>query len=210
MDFKPFYRWLRGGVPPANFADQAVARQAYADYLRAQIIGYGPEQASAMLGALTTHEADGIEQNSASFPELMGIETKLAGLLNDDLVKRTYWIVRERFNRVASTEAVAEHSKWAPPELVEAADKVPITPVADPAGNGAPLGAEEAATRHEQALDLAAADIGEAPAPDIPAPDLPPAEPTPAPDPDPASTDGASDSPGDDSLPVVDPQPEQK
>lgn len=161
MDTRPFFRWLRGVVPPANVADQAAARQAYADYLRAQIVGYAPDNATDLLDALTTEDEMGARQNTASFAELMGIETKLAGALSDDLVERTYWIVRERFNRVASSGAIDEHSKWAPPALIEAADRVPIAPVpaaADPGGTGGntdPLTAEEATARHEQALVLA-------------------------------------------------------
>lgn len=174
MDMKPLWRWLRGDVPPANPADQAVARQAYADYLRAQIIGFAPATADDLLALLTTETIDGVARNTASFAELMGVETRLVGALSDDLVDRTYWIVRERFGRVGSARAIGEHNRWSPPSLADPGEAsaaaapapVPAPPPPDtdedPAVDSAALDQaaadREATVRHEQALDIAAAD----------------------------------------------------
>lgn len=173
MDMKPFWRWLRGDVPAVNPEDQAVARQAYADYLRAQIIGFEPDTADDLLARLTTETIDGAPQNTASFAELMGVETRLAGALSDDLVERTYWIVRERFARVGRAGAIDAHNRWSPASLADpgeasAGTVPPAAPVATPTtGDEDPAvdtnaldqaaAEREATSRHEQALDIAAA-----------------------------------------------------
>lgn len=172
-----FLRWLGLG-PPKPRDDHAVARQAYADYLRAQIIGFAPAEADALLAALAMHDDEESGRCTAPFALLMGIETKLVGLLSDDLVQRTYWVVRERFNRVigaAAPAAILEHAKWLPGALVDASDRVPRASVEAPSTeNTAPdidaavlaldASEREAALRHEQAADIAKRDGADGPA----------------------------------------------
>lgn len=186
MDLSTFWRWLRGELPPARYADHAVARQVYADYMRAQILGLKPSDSETLLAELSTVGADGTPE-AAPFPDLMGVETRLATGLDDDMVEQAYWIVRERFNRVAPVGVIEEHSRWAPPGLVEPDDRMPIagttgtandagkdagtteaadagqgddSDTAEPAIDATAIEAEaaacEAEARHEQALALAA------------------------------------------------------
>ncbi|MDB5705127.1 MAG: hypothetical protein JWN66_2243 [Sphingomonas bacterium] len=118
--------WLSGGIPKGNPADQDIARHAYADFLGAQVAGFLPDdkelkeelgKARDKLDAHDKQEAN--EERTRSFSTLMGIETRLAGKMSDDQVSRNYWIVRDRFNRVASQMGIDEHVRWAPPELRE-------------------------------------------------------------------------------------------
>lgn len=142
---KSFWRWVRGEVPPVHACDQAVARQAYADYLHAQIVGFAPANADALLAKLTESRDDQTPCATASFPELMGVETRLVDALSDDLIDRTYWVVRERFDRVVGPAAIAAHMAWSPAPLAGPAKAAPsatttpaTTPSPTPAEAGAP------------------------------------------------------------------------
>lgn len=193
MDMEGFWRWVRGEVPPVHACDQAVARQAYADYLHAQIVGFAPANAAALLEMLTTSPDDGSPCTTARFPELMGVETKLVEALSDDLVDRTYWIVRERFNRVVGPAAIAQHLAWSPASLAEPAKTPAAAPPVDTAQAGisdAPPSvdadslardatAREAALRHDQSVEIA-----ENETPDGVSEDATPAAAEPSPSPD--------------------------
>lgn len=111
------WTWLTGGIPEPNPADQDIARHAYADFLAAQVSGFLPGDVS--LNADLAEARTSLERGARirSFSKLMGIETRLAGSMSPAQVERTYWIVRDRFNRVASAQGIAEHAKWVPPAL---------------------------------------------------------------------------------------------
>lgn len=160
MDFSSIWRWLAGEVPPARYEDQAIARQVYADYMRAQILGLKPAEGATLLTALQAESADGTLR-AAAFPELMGVETRLVAALDDDMVEQAYWIVRERFNRVAPASVIEEHSRWAPPGLVEPDERMPITGAADPVqhvGSNAQTEPADDADAVEPTIDAAGLD----------------------------------------------------
>lgn len=170
MDMERLWRWVRGDVPPVRACDQAVARQAYADYLHAQIVGFAPPNADALLEKLTGSSADETPCVTASFPELMGVETKLVDALSDDLIDRTYWIVRERFNRVVGPAAIAQHLAWSPASLAEPATALVATAppssdslppaasddpaIVDPDALASDAADREAALRHDQSAEI--------------------------------------------------------
>ena len=195
MGLETLIRWVRGDVRPADPSDQAVARQAYADYLRAQIAGFAPADADALLEKLTV----GPLGEPAPFPDLMGVELRLVDALSDDLIERSYWIVRERFNRVAGAAAIAEHLAWSPVSLSETATVSDVPPPPEPKPDDAPAVvdaatlASDAATRESELRRDHAAEIagtaipgaagggqsGVAPKPDAPGAPPPAAIPTP-------------------------------
>ena len=172
MDMERFWRWVRGDVPPVRACDQAVARQAYADYLHAQIVGFAPTNADVLLEKLTTSSDADSPCVTAPFPELMGVETKLVEAISDDLIDRTYWIVRERFNRVVGPAAIAQHLAWSPAALAEpakapVAETIPSRDTLSPAISDDPATVDpdtlasdaadrEAALRRDQSAEIAA------------------------------------------------------
>jgi hypothetical protein len=115
------WTWLTGGIPEPNPADQDIARHAYADFLGAQVSGFLSD--NVVLNADLAEARTALERGARirSFSKLMGIETRLAGAMPPDQAEPTYWIVRDRFNRVASAQGIAEHTRWAPPELKDSA-----------------------------------------------------------------------------------------
>ncbi len=106
-------RWLTSRPPEPNPHDLDIARTAYADFIRAQLIGYAPEGADALLDEL--EEARG----EPGFAGIMGIETWLAASLTGPQVERAYWIVRDRFTRISSARGVDSYNRWAPASLRE-------------------------------------------------------------------------------------------
>ncbi|MDH7975717.1 hypothetical protein QH494_26320 [Sphingomonas sp. AR_OL41] len=134
--------FLTGRIPDADPEDHDLARRAYADFIDVQLAGFQtenarfgeseagfrvdhaglrPEKVAALRARL--YVADDNNPGSkvpAELPVIMGIETRLAAALPDGLASRTYWIVRDRFNRIASSQAATEYARWAPPELHEA------------------------------------------------------------------------------------------
>jgi hypothetical protein len=133
-----FLNFFSGRVPAADPADQEIARKAYADFLEAQLLGFATPRSAELRQSLycpgegAAEAPDGCDdaRKPADFPTLMGVETQLAGDLPDILAGRTYWIVRDRFHRVASPSALVEYSKWSPPELRESPDAPVEAPLA--------------------------------------------------------------------------------
>jgi hypothetical protein len=126
-----FLNVVCGRIPAADPADQEIARKAYADFLDAQLLGFDTGKMAELRKMLYSPvPAEGEPGMPVDFPTLMGIETKLAGGLPDTLARRTYWIVRDRFNRVASPQALAEYAKWSPAQLIEKPDAAVETPLA--------------------------------------------------------------------------------
>lgn len=112
---------ITGRVPDADPEDHAIARRAYADFIDLQLAGFNlldNKSLRAKLYIVDERRPDG--RAAADFPTIMGVETRLVAALTDALASRTYWIVRDRFNRVASSQGLAEYARWAPPELHEA------------------------------------------------------------------------------------------
>lgn len=139
------WTWLVGAVPRANPADQDIARHAYADFLVAQVSGFLPGNKELMQTLTEARQSlaprtpvgrdrediltDAEKDRADSFARLMGVETRLAGMMSDDQVARNYWIVRDRFNRVGSEMAIAEHLRWGPPDLDRPAGKATDSPL---------------------------------------------------------------------------------
>ena len=139
------WTWLVGAVPRANPADQDIARHAYADFLVAQVSGFLPGNKELMQTLTEARQSlaprtpvgrdrediltDAEKDRADSFARLMGVETRLAGMMSDDQVARNYWIVRDRFNRVGSEMAIAEHLRWGPPDLDRPAGKTADSPL---------------------------------------------------------------------------------
>lgn len=141
-----FLTMVSGDLPPPDDAEHTIARRAYADFLRAQLIGYGRPGCDALLAEIEL-EPEGEPCVPASFDTLMGVETRLVDLMSDEQIERGYWIVRDRMNRVGSAAAITEHDRHVPPELRE-----------DP--SGAPSGTPLAIARAARTAALAA--VGEA------------------------------------------------
>ncbi|MEG3143395.1 hypothetical protein U1839_01900 [Sphingomonas sp. RT2P30] len=113
--------FLTGRIPDADPEDHDLARRAYADFIDVQLAGFRVPDGAALRAKLyVADENNPGSKMPAELPVIMGIETRLAAALSDGLASRTYWIVRDRFNRIASTQAAAEYARWAPPELHEA------------------------------------------------------------------------------------------
>ncbi len=106
-------RWLTSRPPEPNPHDLDIARTAYADFIRAQLIGYAPKGAPALLEQLE------VARSEPGFAGIMGIETQLATSLTDPQVERAYWIVRDRFNRISSARGADGYNRWAPASLRE-------------------------------------------------------------------------------------------
>ncbi len=106
-------RWLMSRPPAPNPHDLDIARTAYADFIRAQLIGYAPKGAPALLEQLE------VARSEPGFAGIMGIETQLATSLTDPQVERAYWIVRDRFNRISSARGADGYNRWAPASLRE-------------------------------------------------------------------------------------------
>eukprot|EP01035_Chromulina_nebulosa_P041028 gene41028-55452_t len=101
--------FLTGRIPDADPEDHDLARRAYADFIDVQLAGFRVPDGAALRAKL--YVADDNNPGSkvpAELPVIMGVETRLAAALSDGLASRTYWIVRDRFNRIASTQAAAE------------------------------------------------------------------------------------------------------
>lgn len=135
-----FGNWLTnlalGSVPAADPADHDCARRAYADFLKAQLAGYGPDGsqefkdfAAEIIAKDRLKPVEG-ESTTANFATVMGIETRMTGLMTDDQVARNYWVVRDRFNRVAGATGIAEHSRWTSPDLRDVATNGSAAPLA--------------------------------------------------------------------------------
>jgi len=123
--------WLlvSGDLPPADNDDHEIARRAYADFLSAQLIGYAPvgsEALSQMLGSPSDQQED---QRRVPFPVLMGVETRMLDLLSDERIEQSYWIVRDRMNRVGGASGIAEHNKRLPESLREDMPAAPSSPI---------------------------------------------------------------------------------
>lgn len=127
MTLNSVFSWLLGDVPAADPSDQDIAREAYVDFLDAQLEGLAPAKADEM--RLTLHGEGGT--GPTDFATIMGVETRLAGALPPEDARRTYWIVRDRFMRVASLAAIAEHDRWVPAELRPPAPQTATTPLAE-------------------------------------------------------------------------------
>lgn len=93
---------------------------AYADFLRSQALalprGSRRDQYNAMICAAE-------HKGYAGFSELMAIETRLTlpvyhGATDDLNLQRSYWVICDRFARVASAQARQGYADWAPKELL--------------------------------------------------------------------------------------------
>jgi hypothetical protein len=158
-----FLNVVCGRIPAADPADQEIARKAYADFLDAQLLGFAtPKSAQLRKMLYFPVPAEGEPGKPVDFPTLMGIEAELAGDLPDSLARRTYWIVRDRFNRVASPAAVAEYAKWSPAHLIGKPDAAVETPlaIAQRAETAALADVGRAGLQRDQAQAAAAAKPG--------------------------------------------------
>lgn len=126
------FAWLSGDLHPDDMSDQELARQAYADYLQVQLSGFSSKDVEKLKEEVAALKAapSAALSGSMGFAELMGVETRLASAMADEDVERGYWLVRERFERVGSTKAVAVHSQWAPLELREPSPIADLSPLA--------------------------------------------------------------------------------
>lgn len=148
--------WLAGDLPPDDGEDQQLALQAYAEYVEAQLDGFSSPDIAALRNELRaalqkesrssdqagTISASGVDRapsdrrpksllsGTMGFAALMAVETRLVAALSDDDVERCYWIIRERFTRVGTPTAIAEHAQWAPVELREPAPMADLSPLA--------------------------------------------------------------------------------